>query len=277
VQTGSQGNQVSFHCTRNCRPLPREKAGDAKSLEVPRNAAEIPLKNSGILSWIAQSPAGAESIILTTMPTTYAHHFRRNVQVLHTVAKRVGPCQLKPNRDRFGMLVRSIISQQISVGAARAIRGRLENLAGAGGIRPETLAALTLPQLRSAGLSPQKASYIHDLAEKVVGGEVQLSQIGRLSDEAIIESLTQVKGIGRWTAQMFLIFALGRPDVFPIDDFGVRVAIARLYGLSEPPPRPQLLEIGAAWSPFASIGSWYCWRYLDLCKADRTAEKVRSA
>ena len=130
------------------------------------------------------------------MPTTYAHHFRRNDKTLHAVAKRVGPCQLKPNRDRFGMLVRSIISQQISVGAARAIRGRLENLAGAGGIRPETLAALTLPQLRSAGLSPQKASYIHDLAEKVVGDEVQLSQIGRLSDEAVIESLIQVKGIG---------------------------------------------------------------------------------
>lgn len=211
------------------------------------------------------------------MPTTYAHHFRRNDKTLHAVAKRVGPCQLKPNRDRFGMLVGSIISQQISVGAARAIRSRLQNLVGDGGICPETLAALSDQQLRSAGLSPQKASYLRDLALKVEQGEVQLSQIGRLSDEAIIESLTQVKGIGRWTAQMFLIFALGRPDVFPIDDFGVRVAIAKLYGFPEPPPRPQLLEIGATWSPFASIGSWYCWRYLDLCKADRTAEKVRSA
>jgi DNA-3-methyladenine glycosylase II len=210
------------------------------------------------------------------MPTTYAHHFRRNDQILHAVAKRVGPCQLKPNRDRFGMLVRSIISQQISIGAARAIRSRLENLVGKGGLRPDTVAALSDQQLRSAGLSPQKASYIHDLAEKVAAGEVQLSQIGRLSDEAVIDSLTQVKGIGRWTAQMFLIFSLGRPDVFPIDDFGVRSAIGMLYGFADLPPRPKLLEIGAAWSPFASIGSWYCWRYLDLCKADRAAEKKRS-
>jgi len=211
------------------------------------------------------------------MPTTYAHHFRRNDLILHAVAKRVGPCQLKPNRDRFGMLVRSIISQQISVGAARAIRSRLENLIGDRGICPETLAVLSDQQLRSAGLSSQKASYLRDLAVKVEQGVVQLSQIGRFSDEAIIDSLTQVKGIGRWTAQMFLIFALGRPDVFPIDDFGVRLAIGKLYDFAEPPPRPRLLEIGAAWSPFASIGSWYCWRYLDLCKADRAAEKQRSA
>jgi DNA-3-methyladenine glycosylase II len=99
---------------------------------------------------------------------------------------------------------------------------------------------------------------------------VRLPKIGRLNDEGVIAELTQVKGIGRWTAQMFLIFSLGREDVFPIDDLGVRTAIARLYGLSEIPPKSDLLEIGQRWSPFASIGSWYCWRYLELLKSQKT-------
>jgi len=169
--------------------------------------------------------------------------------------------------------VRSIISQQISVGAARAIRGRLETLAGAAGIKPASLVALKIDQLRSVGLSPQKASYVHDLASKVQQRTVRLSHIGRLSDEAVIAELTQIKGIGRWTAQMFLIFALGRENVFPADDFGVRAAIMRLYGFDEPPIRAELLEIGQRWSPYASIGSWYCWRYLDLLKAQPLSAK----
>jgi DNA-3-methyladenine glycosylase II len=207
------------------------------------------------------------------MPERFHHHFRRHDPVLHGVIRRVGPYRLKPSRDRFGMLVRSIISQQISVGAARAIRGRLEALVGAAGIQPASLVALKLDQLRSVGLSPQKASYVSDLATKVQSGALRLSQIGRLADEQIIAELTQIKGIGRWTAQMFLIFALGREDVFPVDDFGVRAAIRRLYDYSEHPPRPVLLEIGQRWSPYASIASWYCWRYLDLLKAQPLSTK----
>jgi DNA-3-methyladenine glycosylase II len=207
------------------------------------------------------------------MAASFHHHFRRHDPVLHGVIRRVGPYRLKPSRDRFGMLVRSIISQQISVGAARAIRSRLEALAGAAGINPSSLADLTLDHLRSVGLSPQKASYVHDLAAKVQDGTVRLSRIGRLGDEDVIAELTQIKGIGRWTAQMFLIFALGRSDVFPIDDFGVRAAITRLYGYDEPPARPVLLEIGQRWSPYASIGSWYCWRYLELRKSQPLSAK----
>jgi DNA-3-methyladenine glycosylase II len=207
------------------------------------------------------------------MPAAYHHHFRRNDSAIHGVIKQVGPYTLKPNRKRFGMLVASIISQQISVGAARAIRGRLDDLVGPGGLEPATIAKISIPKLRSVGLSPQKASYLHDLAAKVDEGTVRLSRIARLDDEAVITELTQVKGIGRWTAQMFLIFSLGREDVFPIDDFGVRAAITQLYGFKEMPPRAQLLEIGQRWSPFASIGSWYCWRYLDHCKAAKKAKK----
>jgi len=202
------------------------------------------------------------------MPAQFHHHFRRHDPVLHGVIRRVGPYRLKPSRDRFGMLVRSIISQQISVGAARAIRGRLEALVGTAGIKPASLVALKLEQLRSVGLSPQKASYVLDLAIKVQDGTVRLSQIGRLSDEGVIAELTQIKGIGRWTAQMFLIFALGREDVFPVDDFGVRAAITRLYEYQEHPPRAVLLEIGQRWSPYASIASWYCWQYLAICRSD---------
>src|SRR3954471_784119 len=129
------------------------------------------------------------------MPAAYHHHFRRADPAIHAVIKQVGPFRLKPNRDRFGMLVRSIISQQISVGAARAIRGRLEALLGDGGIKPQTLAARPIDELRSVGLSPQKAAYLHDLAAKVRDGTIHLPRIGRLDDEAVIEELTQVKGI----------------------------------------------------------------------------------
>ena len=200
----------------------------------------------------------------------YHHHFRRHDPPIHGVIKQVGPYTLKPSRDRFGMLVRSIISQQISVGAARAIRGRLETLVGKGGMQPATIARLSIDKLRSVGLSPQKATYLHDLAAKVADNTVRLTQIGRKDDEEIIAELIQVKGIGRWTAQMFLIFALGRPNVFPIDDFGVRAAIAKLYGYAEIPPKTELLKIGQRWSPYATIASWYCWRYLDLLKSQKT-------
>lgn len=203
------------------------------------------------------------------MPTPYHRHFRRHDPVMHGIARRVGACQLKPSRDRFGMLVRSIISQQISVGAARSIRGKLEKLAGTKRFTPQAIDALTDRQLRSAGLSKQKASYLRDLTIKSLDGTVNLPKIGRLPDEAVIEQLTEVKGIGLWTAQMFLIFSLGREDVFPDGDFGVRSAMIKLYELEESPPRQALLEIGARWSPFASIGSWYCWRYLDLLRAEK--------
>jgi DNA-3-methyladenine glycosylase II len=190
-------------------------------------------------------------------------HFRRHDPTLHDVIRLIGPYTLRPQRNRFGMLVRSIISQQISMAAARTIRERLETLVGDEGLEPEAIARLSPSQLRSVGLSKQKAAYITDLATKVADGSVPLAKMGRMSDEAVIASLTQINGIGRWTAQMFLIFSLGRPDVFPVDDLGVRVALSRLYALGERPSRDELVEIGRRWSPFATVGSWYCWRYLD--------------
>lgn len=164
------------------------------------------------------------------------------------------------------MLVRSIVSQQISLGAARAIRARLEQRLAPEGVTPESLLRAPIDELRAVGLSTQKIVYIRDLAEKVHDGTINLRTIGRLTDEQIIDHLTQVKGIGRWTAQMFLIFSLGRPDVFPEDDLGVRTAIRDRYGLADLPDRATCREIARPWRPFASIASWYCWRSLDLKK-----------
>ncbi len=196
-------------------------------------------------------------------------HLREADPVMRVVIDAVGPFTLRLERDRFGMLVRSIISQQISTSAARSIRRRLRELAP----DMKAIAQLTIDQLRSVGLSPQKASYVADLARKVNDGTVDLRQIGRLSDERVVEQLTQVRGIGRWTAQMFLIFSLGRLDVFPHDDLGVRTAIRDRYGLADLPDKHTAHAIAAPWRPYASVASWYCWRTLDLKrKTDNVAK-----
>ena len=197
-------------------------------------------------------------------------HLRANDPVMKSVIDAVGPYTLRFDGDRFGLLVRSIVSQQISTSAARAIRKRLMELVGPDGLTAANLARFTTDELRSVGLSLQKASYVADLTSKVNDGTVQLREIGRLSDERIVETLTQVKGIGRWTAQMFLIFSLGRPDVFPYGDLGVRTAIRDRYGLDDLPDKATAHTIAAAWRPYASVASWYCWRILDLARNTET-------
>jgi DNA-3-methyladenine glycosylase II len=191
-------------------------------------------------------------------------HLRAADPVMKDIIDAVGPFTLGLDRDRFGMLVRSIISQQISGSAATSIIRRLRKLAGPGGLKAATLAQFSIAELRSVGLSPQKASYVTDLVQKVNDETVDLRQIGRLPDERIVEHLIQVKGIGRWTAQMFLIFSLGRLDVFPHDDLGVRSAIRDRYGLPDLPDRQTALAIAEPWRPYASVASWYCWQSLDL-------------
>ena len=200
-------------------------------------------------------------------------HLRAADPVMKAIIDAVGPYTLRFERDRFAMLVRSIISQQISTSAARAIRKRLQDLAGPEGLTAANLARFSLDELRSVGLSPQKAAYVADLAAKVNDGTVDLRRIGRLSDEQVVEQLTQVKGIGRWTAQMFLIFSLGRPDVFPHDDLGVRTAIRDRYGLADLPDKATSHAIAAPWRPYASVASWYCWRSLDLARNTETVAK----
>ena len=190
-------------------------------------------------------------------------HLRKRDPVMKQVIADVGPFTLRLQRDRFKMLVRSIISQQISASAARTIRERLEEQLAPSTISPAALLSCNVDELRTAGLSRQKATYLLDLAAKVDHGTVRLTTIGRLTDDDIIGQLTQVHGIGRWTAQMFLIFALGRPDVFPESDLGVRTAIRIRYELDELPDKATSHRIARPWRPYASVASWYCWRSLE--------------
>lgn len=189
-------------------------------------------------------------------------HLRARDPILGTLIDAVGPCTLKLRRNRFDALVRSILSQQISTAAARTIRARLEERIGIP--RPETILALTVEDMRECGISPQKSKYLHDLAEHVASGRLPLHRLGRLADDDVIEKLIAVKGIGRWTGQMFLMFSLGRPDVLPHDDLGIRSAMRRLYDLPDMPSRDKMNEIASPWRPHATLACWYLWRSLEL-------------
>ena len=181
-----------------------------------------------------------------------------------SVIERVGPCPLRPRpvRDRFGTLVRAIIGQQISSKAAASIDARLRALAGTPH-EPAALLALGEAQLRAAGLSGVKARYVLNLAEAAADGRIPLGRIGALDDEQIIARLTAVKGIGRWTAEMFLIFALNRPDVLPVDDLGIRAGLRDHYGLAELPTPRGCVPLAEPWRPYRSVAMWYLWRRRD--------------
>ncbi len=193
-------------------------------------------------------------------------HLRRGDAIMRRLIDEVGPCELPLKRDRFAALVHSIIGQQVSGKAAQAIRLRVEALVAPEKLSAAGIAKFDIDQLRTAGLSRQKATYLHDLCEKTATRQVRLERLGRMSDEAVIAELTQIKGVGRWTAEMLLIFSLGRLDVLPCDDLGVRSAIRDRYGLEALPNRAECLTIAQPWRPYASIASWYCWRSLDLSR-----------
>jgi DNA-3-methyladenine glycosylase II len=191
-------------------------------------------------------------------------HLGKVDPVLKNLIRRVGPFTLKTHRDRFDLLVRSILSQQISTKAARAIRLRLADRVAPDSITPAAISHLSDADLRAVGLSSQKVSYLRDLAEHTLSGRLPLHRLGRMDDDAVIERLVEVRGIGVWTAQMFLMFALGRLDVFPHDDLGLRSSLKSLYGLADLPDKKTSHAISAPWSPYRTIASWYCWRLFDL-------------
>jgi DNA-3-methyladenine glycosylase II len=192
--------------------------------------------------------------------TKAQRHLARRDPVLGRLIRLVGPCTLRHDTDRFGVLVRSIISQQISTKAARAIAGRLQTSLGKRGIRPAALLAASEETLQAAGLSTAKRLALRDLADKVVRRQVPLSRLHELPDEEVIGKLIPVRGIGRWTAEMFLIFALGRLDVLPLADFGLRAGVKRHYGLEELPAKDQLVDLAEPWRPYRSVGTWFIWR-----------------
>jgi 3-methyladenine DNA glycosylase/8-oxoguanine DNA glycosylase len=182
--------------------------------------------------------------------------------------ERVGPCTLLPRREgtHFGHLARNIIYQQLSGSAAATIHGRFAALVGGDAQAPDPRAVLALaPEaLRQCGLSTAKMRAVLDLAAHVVDERLPLEHLDRMSDEDIIGALVPVRGIGPWTAQMFLMFRLGRPDVLPVLDLGVRKGAQRIYRTRALPDSERLTKIARNWRPWASVASWYCWRVLDL-------------
>ncbi len=190
----------------------------------------------------------------------------RKDPVLAAIIRRHGPCGLGAARDHFDhfqMLVRAIVFQQLSTKAATTIHGRLAAMMPESHPTAPALAALTDDQLRAAGISRQKAGYLRDLCTQVACGAVALEALDAMSDDDVIESLTRVKGIGRWTAEMFLIFRLLRPDVLPVGDLGIITAVKKAYGLRKPPTPDRLRKLGEPWRPYRSVACWYLWRSLD--------------
>jgi len=187
---------------------------------------------------------------------------------LATLMRRAGPFRLRTNdlHSPMSALGEAIIYQQLTGKAAATILGRVQALAGRRGFpTAEDLRALSLPRLRSAGLSRAKAEALKDLAAKTLDGTVpRMARLRRMEDEEIIERLTSIRGIGRWTVEMLLIFRLGRPDVLPATDYGLRKGYARAFGLAELPAPRAIAERGERWKPFRTMASWYLWRAVEL-------------
>jgi DNA-3-methyladenine glycosylase II len=187
--------------------------------------------------------------------------FLRKDSVLRDIIDVVGEYSLKRRNHHFAVLVESIISQQLATNAAEAIFNRFKNLYPKFPTTSQILATKK-SKLRSVGLSGMKVEYIRDLARNMEEGNVNIKLLPRMSDENVIEHLTQVKGIGRWTAEMFLIFSLGRQDVLPVHDLGLRKGVQRAFSLSELPKPKEVEELGERWRPYRSIATWYLWKSL---------------
>ncbi len=189
------------------------------------------------------------------------NHLRKADRTLGSIIDAVGPCRISYIEPDFGSLARSIVFQQLSGSVARVIFGRLLQACNQS-IDPSAILALTDEQLRAAGLSRQKSAYIRDLAGRA--SEIGFPGLSRLPDEKVIERLTQVKGVGTWTAQMFLMFGLRRPDVLPTSDLGIRMAIKKAYGFEDLPSKSEIEGVAEPWRPWCSVASWYLWRSLEI-------------
>lgn len=192
-----------------------------------------------------------------------------NDPALAPVIARHGICPIRPHSQYYEALVDSIIGQQLSVKAAASIRQRFDNHFGGHCPSPSQILDTSTEALRTLGLSRAKAAYISDLAQRVQDGSLEFSHFDELSNASIVQELTAVKGIGEWTAHMFLMFCMGRADVLPYGDLGVRNGIAKLYGLAAAPDKAAVERVAAenSWHPYESIASWYVWQSLDNAPA----------
>ena len=190
------------------------------------------------------------------------NHLKKADPVIAAIIKRIGPFRMEYGPPEFHSLAEAIIYQQLNGTAALTIFKRFAALAGEP-LTPAGIQKLTDEQLRSVGLSKQKSSYLRDMAERAASGQLDFSRLHELPDEEVIKHLTQVKGVGVWTAQMFLMFTLKRPNVLPTGDFGVQMAIKRHYNKRKIPKPEQMEKIAKLWEPYRSIACWYLWKSMD--------------
>ena len=189
----------------------------------------------------------------------------RRDPILAAAIKQIGPCRMaeRQRKDHLTALIGAIVSQQLSTKAAATIFGRFVALFPEGHIpHADAIHAIDDATLRGVGLSGQKVGYLRDLCVRIADGRLQLDELDTLHDELVIERLTAVKGFGRWTAEMFLMFRLHRPDVLPVGDLGIVNAIQRLYGLRKRPDPKKIMKLGDAWRPYRSVACWYLWQTL---------------
>jgi len=191
------------------------------------------------------------------------NHLKKADPVLAAIINRAGPYRVTYMEPVFQTLVRSIVYQQLSGKAAMTIFNRLAKAAKVTPLTPEAILKLRPQRMRTLGLSKQKTLYIRELAKLTKDGAIQFERLPEMEDAAIIETLTRVKGVGVWTVQMFLMFALQRPNVLPVGDLGVRAAMKKAYGLAELPKPQEMERIAEAWHPYRSVASWYLWRSLE--------------
>jgi DNA-3-methyladenine glycosylase II len=206
-----------------------------------------------------------------------ATRLSRSDQTLGRIIQRVGPCTLAPRKGYFAALCRAIIAQQLSTTAAATIQERFRCLFPGRRVTPASLLARTDADLRAVGLSRQKTAYLRDLAAKLGDGTIPCRRLSRMEDDQIIAALTQVRGIGVWTVQMFLIFVLNRPDVLPTDDLGLRKAVQTHYGGKTLPTAARLSELAEPWRPYRSFATWYLWQSLKNQPIKRTRRRERQS
>jgi DNA-3-methyladenine glycosylase II len=191
------------------------------------------------------------------------NHLKKSDPVMRAIIERVGPCRIEYGPAELHSLAEAIVYQQLNGKAAETIFKRFAALAGEP-LTPKGIAKLTAEQMRSVGLSKQKSSYLRDMAERALRGELDFTRLPEMTDDEVIEHLTQVKGVGVWTAHMFLMFSLKRPDVLPTGDFGIQMAMKRHYNKRKMPKPVHMEKIAKPWEPYRSIACWYLWRSLDI-------------
>jgi len=192
-----------------------------------------------------------------------ATHLKKADPVLRAIIERIGPCKMEYGPPEFHSLAEAITYQQLNGKAAVTIFKRFRDLAG-DPLTPAGILKLSPEQMRAVGLSKQKSSYLFDMAQRAQRGELDFSRLGDMSDDEVIKHLTQVKGVGVWTAHMFLMFTLRRPNILPVGDFGVQMAIKKHYKKRKLPKPKDMEKIARAWEPYRSIACWYLWKSIDV-------------